>query len=211
MANRYLIVNADDFGYSQGINKGIIEAHTQGIVTSTSVMVDSIAAHEAIKLIDYPELSIGLHFVPSNSISIGKELNRQIDKFIEIIGAKPDHIDVHKRLNLTGTVEKVLQEYSKINKIPVRSLGYAKFIDSFYGPHAGGNLTVKQLRMAIDEATDEYNEIMCHVGYSDDYLREISSYNDPREQELSLICDPSVKEYIHQKGLILVNWQAIKI
>ncbi len=51
MRKRYLIVNADDFGYSYGINKGIIEAHTKGIVTSTSVMVDSIAAHEAVNLI----------------------------------------------------------------------------------------------------------------------------------------------------------------
>ena len=48
----FLIVNADDFGYSFSINKGIIEAHTKGIVTSTSVMVDAIAAKEAKDLVD---------------------------------------------------------------------------------------------------------------------------------------------------------------
>ncbi len=211
MAKRYLIVNADDFGYSQGINKGIIEAHTLGIVTSTSVMVDSIAALEATSLIDYPELSIGLHFVPSSSVSIEKELMRQIDKFIEIVGAKPDHIDVHKQLKLTGQVGKVLHEYSKQNKVPVRKLGYAKFIDSFYGPHAGGDLSVERLKSVIKEATDEYNEIMCHVGYSDDYLRKTSSYNNPREEELKSICDPSIKDYIQKRGLTLVSWHFIKI
>ena len=36
---RHLIVNADDFGQSAGINRGIIEAHEHGIVTSTSLMV----------------------------------------------------------------------------------------------------------------------------------------------------------------------------
>ncbi len=35
-----LIVNADDFGRSPGINRGILETHLRGIVTSTTVMVN---------------------------------------------------------------------------------------------------------------------------------------------------------------------------
>ncbi|TGU42153.1 ChbG/HpnK family deacetylase, partial [Mesorhizobium sp. M00.F.Ca.ET.186.01.1.1] len=35
-----LIVNADDFGYSKGVNLGIIEAHRAGVVTSTTTMVN---------------------------------------------------------------------------------------------------------------------------------------------------------------------------
>ena len=59
---KFLIINADDFGYSHSINKGIIEAIENDIVTSTSVMVDSIAADDAKDLTRYPDLSIGLHF-----------------------------------------------------------------------------------------------------------------------------------------------------
>jgi predicted glycoside hydrolase/deacetylase ChbG (UPF0249 family) len=44
---KYLIVNADDFGQSAGINRGIIAAHEQGMVTSASLMVRWPAAHEA--------------------------------------------------------------------------------------------------------------------------------------------------------------------
>ncbi len=44
---RYLIVNADDFGLSFGVNQGIIEAFEHGIVTSTSLMVNWIGAAEA--------------------------------------------------------------------------------------------------------------------------------------------------------------------
>ena len=59
---KFLIINADDFGYSHSINKGIIEAIENGTVTSTSVMVDAIASDEAKDLTKYPDLSVGLHF-----------------------------------------------------------------------------------------------------------------------------------------------------
>ena len=49
MSERYLIVNADDFGQSEGINRGIITAHEKGIVTSASLMVRWDAARQAAK------------------------------------------------------------------------------------------------------------------------------------------------------------------
>lgn len=38
-ADRRLIVNADDFGLSKGVNHGILAARDRGIVTSTSLMI----------------------------------------------------------------------------------------------------------------------------------------------------------------------------
>ena len=61
MPQRRLIFNADDFGYSKGVNEGIIESHVKGIVTSTSVMVLRKFAYEASSLKKFPKLSIGLH------------------------------------------------------------------------------------------------------------------------------------------------------
>ncbi|MGA8860174.1 MAG: ChbG/HpnK family deacetylase, partial [Candidatus Sulfotelmatobacter sp.] len=37
---RRLIVNADDFGFTAGINRAIVEAHTRGIVTSSTLMAN---------------------------------------------------------------------------------------------------------------------------------------------------------------------------
>lgn len=45
-----LIVNADDFGVTSSVNKGVIKAFKEGIVTSTSLMVGRQAAKEAAKL-----------------------------------------------------------------------------------------------------------------------------------------------------------------
>jgi hopanoid biosynthesis associated protein HpnK len=58
----YVIVNADDFGLDPGINRGIVEAHCRGIVTSVSLMPTGDAFEEAIALSrKYVDLSIGVH------------------------------------------------------------------------------------------------------------------------------------------------------
>src|SRR5918994_7702206 len=58
----YLIVNADDFGYTRGVNRGIVEAHEHGIVTSASLMVKQRAAEEAAAYArSHTQLSLGLH------------------------------------------------------------------------------------------------------------------------------------------------------
>jgi len=61
---RSLIVNADDFGRSPGVSRGILRAHLDGIVTSTSVMVNQPGVepqvHEALQC---PGLGLGLHLV----------------------------------------------------------------------------------------------------------------------------------------------------
>ena len=61
---RQLIVNADDFGRSPGINAGILEAYARGIVTSATAMVLEKAAGRGIREAAEiaPGLSLGLHF-----------------------------------------------------------------------------------------------------------------------------------------------------
>lgn len=204
--NKYLIVNADDFGYSYSINKGIIEAHTNGIVTSTSLMVDAIAAHEAKDLNKYSDLAIGLHFEVKEIVNVEAELERQIEKFVSIVGRQPDHIDTHKRHTTDEGIKEVLEDYAKSHDLPVRIFN-AKHIGSF-GINSD-DCSLAQLKRSINEATEEYNELMTHAGYADDYLREHSSYSDLREDELKSICSPEIKQYIQEKGLILANWNSL--
>jgi len=61
-SGRRLIVNADDFGRSHSINEAVVRAHREGILTSTSLMVNEPTSNEAIALArENPKLGIGLH------------------------------------------------------------------------------------------------------------------------------------------------------
>lgn len=59
-----LIINGDDFGYSDAVNRAIIQAHREGVLTSASLMVNETAADEAVELAKAnPSLAVGLHLV----------------------------------------------------------------------------------------------------------------------------------------------------
>ena len=61
-APRRLIVNADDFGRTSAINQAVITAHRQGILTTASLMVNGLAAEEAVQFAhENPRLGVGLH------------------------------------------------------------------------------------------------------------------------------------------------------
>jgi chitin disaccharide deacetylase len=61
---RRLIVNADDFGLTGGVNRAIVEAHTHGIVTSSTLMAHGDAFDDAVRLAkQLPGLSVGCHVV----------------------------------------------------------------------------------------------------------------------------------------------------
>lgn len=62
MANRRLIVNADDFGLCHSVNQAVIRAHREGILTTASLMVNEAGLDEAVKLAkENPKLGVGLH------------------------------------------------------------------------------------------------------------------------------------------------------
>ena len=61
---RRLIINADDFGFTAGVNRAIVEAHTRGVVTSSTLMANGSAFADAVELVkSVPQMSIGCHIV----------------------------------------------------------------------------------------------------------------------------------------------------
>jgi hopanoid biosynthesis associated protein HpnK len=59
-----LIVNADDFGLTSGVNRAIIELHRDGLLTSATLMAKAAATDEAVELaLANPTLQVGCHVV----------------------------------------------------------------------------------------------------------------------------------------------------
>jgi predicted glycoside hydrolase/deacetylase ChbG (UPF0249 family) len=70
-SSRRLIINADDYGLSRGVNTGIIEAATTGVVTSASMIVNLPGFDDAMaRARSCPSLSLGLHL----NLTAGKPL-----------------------------------------------------------------------------------------------------------------------------------------
>lgn len=71
--HKQLIINADDLGFSDGVTEGILRAHREGVVTSTTVVANMPAAERAVALLrDAPELGVGVHL----NVSQGPPLSR---------------------------------------------------------------------------------------------------------------------------------------
>lgn len=97
-----IILNADDFGYSKIFNNKILELLENWFLKSTTVMVDCISQDQnqqverLIELSKTLEISVGLHIVFDLQKSLEWQIDLQFQKFIEIFGFSPSHLDIHK-------------------------------------------------------------------------------------------------------------------
>ena len=73
---KQLIINADDFGLCEGVNRAIAEAHSNGVLTSTTIMANMPAAKEAVEIAkQLPTLGVGVHL----NLTEGTPLSKRED------------------------------------------------------------------------------------------------------------------------------------
>jgi predicted glycoside hydrolase/deacetylase ChbG (UPF0249 family) len=131
-----LIVNADDFGFTRDVNAGIVKAHTNGILTATTLMATGTAFDDAVRLArENPTLDIGVHLVLVGSpgfpatvaqliqavalrrIPIYAELVQQVNRILAA-GIQPSHLDAHKHTHLLPPVLDAAARISEEYRIP---------------------------------------------------------------------------------------------
>jgi len=217
---RYVIVNADDFGSSEGINRGIIEAHETGIVTSASLMVNAPATEAAVELArDHQALSLGLHV---NFTGEGEEivdlrdlqavksgLEAQFSRFLELTGQRPTHIDSHHHIHREFNVGHLFMELGRRHGLPLRGYSDVMYVGGFYGQWEHGqsdetHINVESLVSLLRSVKPGFTEIACHPGYVTGGF--VSVYNREREIELKSLTDPRAKAAIEEEDIELVNY-----
>lgn len=218
---KYCIVNGDDFGESYGINQGIIEAHCEGVLTSASLMVNMDGAEEAARLsLSIPKMSVGLHVVLTNESweplinfdsknECRDELERQWNRFCNLTGKTPTHLDAHHNIYRDVRLTSLFAEWAQLKKIPLREHSQVRYFSEFYGQwdeetHLEQISEDSLCQMLRSKITDKYTEISCHPGYVDkDY---ITAYSIERETELKTLCSPVIRKTINELGIKLINY-----
>lgn len=230
---RYLIVNADDFGQSHGVNRGIIEALEHGIVTSASLMVRWPAAAEAAAYgRAHPNLSLGLHvdfgewtyrgeqWVPLYEVvpiqdmtAVAEEVVRQHATFRRFVGKDPTHIDSHQHAHLREPIRTVLTAVAHKLGVPLRHCsGEVCYRGDFYGQTAEGTplpgiISVNGLIKILMTLPPGLTELACHPGWGNDLD---TMYRRERAEEVKVLCDPNVRAAIATLRIELRSFRDFK-
>jgi len=80
--DRRIIINADDFGLCEGVNEAVAQAHSEGVLTSATIMANMPAASEAVKIAkEMPTLGVGVHLNLTEGPPVSEEacVERLID------------------------------------------------------------------------------------------------------------------------------------
>ena len=210
-----LIVNADDFGFATGVNDGIVEAHVNGIVTSTSLMVDWPAAAHAVTLArEHPRLSLGLHYVEDGPEidkpgHVARTFAAQLDRFRELTGSDPTHVDSHHHVHM-GRLSTFAPMVAPLG-VPLRGDGRVRYVGDFYAQPRPGVVELDRVRppfllelIAHEAAPAGFTELGCHPARVTSDL--VSSYSHEREVELATLTDPDVRARIEEFGLALASY-----
>jgi chitin disaccharide deacetylase len=221
-----LIVNADDFGAGRGINRGIVEAHRDGILTSASLMVDMPGSEEAARLAAaLPRLSVGLHVVLTGEDGAPlvdfderercrTELHRQVRRFAQLTGGLPTHLDSHHNVHRDPRLLPCFLELAEECRLPLRGHSPARYFAEFYGQWDGGEVHLEWIspaslvRMLAADVGPGVTELSCHPGYVASDFR--SSYSAERETELRTLCDSAVRRAIGELGIALIDFRDLQ-
>jgi predicted glycoside hydrolase/deacetylase ChbG (UPF0249 family) len=216
---KYLIVNGDDFGAGSGINRGILEAHQRGILTSASLMVNSPSVEEAVAFgRAAPQLSVGLHVDLRSQGDLAAadfnqrlrvELRDQVGHFRELMGRLPTHLDSHHNVHCDRKLLPEFLELAREHDLPLRGSSLVRPWSRFYGQW-GGETHLEQIsaenlvRMLATEIEEGVTELICHPGYGD--RNYATSYSVERETELRTLCDPLVRRKLAEQSIQLVSY-----
>lgn len=217
-----------NYGIIEGLKKGILRSTTAMMNMPAIEMAADLAKVN-------PDLGVGIHLVLTagapllkthktlvdekgqflkNSVLLNAKVDleevyaeyvAQMEKYIQLFGHKPTHIDGHHHTHvLPQTVEatKRLAKTYDIDYVRHVSQG-VEFVSDFYAAETTVEDLIRKLEAHKDKAVVE---LMCHVAFVDVDLMQCSTYNGVRVQELASILSPKVLEWVKLNQVELAHF-----
>lgn len=213
-------MNADDLGADEGTNRGILAAHERGLVTSASLMVDMPGARCAVQAArEHPQLGLGLHVSftagpripdPDDLGAQRQELERQLDRFTELTGQMPTHIDSHHHVHRRTDVAPLFLELCRNHRIPLRGFSGITYVGNFYGQWVHGetdlrHISPEYLISLLKDIAPGFSELACHPGDHGATFDPV--YDWQRQVELESLTDARVRAAATREGIRLISYR----
>lgn len=129
---KYLIINADDFGLTRGVSDAILEAHQDGVLTSTTLMVGLPAAAYAMEQARrYPSLGIGLHL----TLTAGRPVSPP-ERVPSLVGRDGRFVKDFNRLALRASRSEIRLEWEAQIRAMLALGRQPTHLDSHHNVHA---------------------------------------------------------------------------
>lgn len=233
MSTLRLVLNADDLGYDPEVTRGIVEAMRRGVVSSTTMIVNSPHSEDAARQADGLAVGLHLNLVRFTAVSDGRALDEktastadfverethaQLDRLRALLHRDATHVDVHKHAHLAPAVLEGLARAAKARGLAVRSINEAmraalraagvRTNDAFLGDagqHAYWTPARWEEQLDLAPRTGLV-ELMCHPGYRPSHVS--SGYGAQREVELATFVSTGAREALRRRGLTLSPWSA---
>jgi len=223
---KLLIVNADDFGLSEGVNRGVAAAHEHGIVTSASLMVRRPAARQAVTYAqDHREMSLGLHLdlgeweyrggewvvVIAPPSAVEAEIRAQLQIFYELTGRRPTHLDSHQHVHREQPLASIARNIAADFGIPLRGADpKIHYCGEFYGQTARGEPIHEGIRLqalinVLATLPLGVTELVCHPGIHTEDL----AYGIERSIEVQTLCDTAVRVTLEADRIRLCSFDQV--
>ncbi len=200
-----VIFNSDDFGYSCGVNYGIVDSYQRGILTSTTLMANMPGFEHAVKLKkELPNLGVGVHL----TLTCGKPLLENVDSLME--EGRFKNLSYYKQ-PFEVDQDQLYQEWNaQIQKV-YRAGVNPTHLDSHHHTHTFG--MNQEVVVALAKKYDlpvrgnfERKAEVRHTDYFEPYFDDVGETNVEKRQ-----IDCSIQEYLERLMSVLRDEKTIEI